>query len=315
MYGYNYLMSQQQAFVPSDCGSSLRLWLKASDLSKVTKGYVNFVATATGTSGASSFTASGSLATSAFPGSKLRLNGTDVYDVISVTGGGTTINISGTLSTNYVAAAIAIEKVSQIIDKSGYAHVLTQATASRQPSYKYAFGSTPASFFGDNGDDMTCATASLMVIPAGANTEYAVANTLVDAAGADYVWHFSEVASGRHYLQFTNVANRLIYQSRASDANGVQFNGTDQTVKKIVRTRRVGTAQFIAVDNSAESTNAFGQDETGCDLFSLFSRATIDSFFNGHLHELVMLDQNAPPGMHRLMEQYLAKENSVTLLP
>lgn len=109
--------------------------------------------TATGTAGATSLTASSSVASLMFSSQQFRV-GSDIYTVSSISGA--TINIVGTLSTNYSAVQIQVYKDSAIWDSSGNSRNATQATAGNQPIPYSSINGRSALFF--NGVDTVLLT-------------------------------------------------------------------------------------------------------------------------------------------------------------
>ncbi|WP_437185267.1 filamentous hemagglutinin N-terminal domain-containing protein [Planctomicrobium sp. SH668] len=128
-----------------DLASSLKLWLDASDTSKVTLTYSTdglSGATATGTAGSNTITTSTDVAASLTVGARIRLGvagavttadtmGADTYTVASITG--TTITLGESLTQNYTDSALRRGLVSQLADKSGQNNNATQATAANMP--------------------------------------------------------------------------------------------------------------------------------------------------------------------------------------
>lgn len=128
----------------------LALWLDAADANSFTKAYQNITPTGSGTSGTTTITASATVAKLVPPGSKLRIGGTDIYTVDSVST--TTITTVETLSATYNAgSALAVDKISQWNDKSGNARHATQGTVANQPVYVPAAqnGQSVVDFIGD----------------------------------------------------------------------------------------------------------------------------------------------------------------------
>lgn len=110
------------------------VWYDCSDVSTITKAYQNITPTGAGISGSTTITASASVTNIVPVGSKLRIDGTDIYTVSNVST--TTITTVETLTATYNAgSALALDKVSQINDKSGRGYHATQATIALQPVY------------------------------------------------------------------------------------------------------------------------------------------------------------------------------------
>lgn len=116
--------------------SGLQLYLDSFDSTTITKAYQNLAATGSGTSGSTVITAASTEANLVQAGMKIRIGGTDIYTVASVST--VTINTVETLTANYVAQPMALDRVSQWNDKSGRGNHFTQGTALTQPVYNPA---------------------------------------------------------------------------------------------------------------------------------------------------------------------------------
>lgn len=127
-----------------DLASSLKLWLDASDISKVTLTYsTNGVATtANGTAGSNTITTAANVSANLAVGARIRLGtagatttadtmGDHTYTIASISG--TTITLAETLTQNYTTSTLYRGLVSQLADKSGQAHHATQVTDSNMP--------------------------------------------------------------------------------------------------------------------------------------------------------------------------------------
>ena len=120
--------------------TSLKLWLDASDTSKVMLTYSTdglSAATATGSNGATTITTSANVAANLAVGARIRLGaagsvtaastlGADTYTIASISG--TTITLTNALTQSYSASTLYRGLVSTLADKSGQGNNATQAT-------------------------------------------------------------------------------------------------------------------------------------------------------------------------------------------
>ena len=120
--------------------SSLKLWLDASDTTKVNLTYKSLGTTAIGTSGTNTLTVSAN--TGLTVGARIRIGGAgsvtaastvgaDTYTISAISG--TTITLSSNLTTSYAASGIYQGYVSQETDKSGLGNNATQVSAGSMP--------------------------------------------------------------------------------------------------------------------------------------------------------------------------------------
>lgn len=128
-----------------DLAGSLKLWLDASDTTKVQLTYSTdglSGATASGTAGSNTLTTSANVSASLAPGARIRLGtagavttadtvGADTYTIASISG--TTITLTSNLTQNYAGSTLHRGLVSQLTDKSGQGNNATQSTATNMP--------------------------------------------------------------------------------------------------------------------------------------------------------------------------------------
>jgi len=123
-----------------DLASSLKLWLDASDTSKVQLTYNSMSTTANGALGATTITVGST--TGLTVGARIRLGsagtvttadtlGADTYTIASISG--TTITLTSGLTSAYTGAAVYQGYVSALVDKSGRGNTMTQTAANLMP--------------------------------------------------------------------------------------------------------------------------------------------------------------------------------------
>ncbi|MDE1152509.1 MAG: MBG domain-containing protein [Micavibrio sp.] len=151
------------AYVSTDgsisLASSLKLWIDASDTSKVQLTYNTMSTTASGALGATTITV-GSV-TGLTVGARIRLGsagsvttadtlGADTYTIASISG--TTVTLTSALTAAYTGSAVYQGYISAIYDKSGRGNTATQTTASLMPVWisNGVNGLGVASFDGSN---------------------------------------------------------------------------------------------------------------------------------------------------------------------
>ncbi len=120
--------------------SSLKLWLDASDTSKVQLTYNSTGATATGSIGGTTLTVSS--AAGLVVGARIRLTaagavatvdtvGADTYTITNISG--TTVTVAAPLTATYTAQGLYQGYVSQLLDKSGRGNTMTATTPGQMP--------------------------------------------------------------------------------------------------------------------------------------------------------------------------------------
>lgn len=197
------------------------------------------------------------------------------------------------------------DKVSQWNDKSGFGHHATQGIETKQPTWMAAQHNLKPTVYFDNTDTMLIEGAAIFSVTNGPNTSFIVSKATAASGVTDYLWYFSESGGGRNYLSYLPAEGNLRFQSRSANSNGVLYTGAVNDVYQIIRARREGVIQAIAVNGGDETTNSFGGDEDGTDALYLGSRANIDSFLDGYIAELIMYNRSLSPTEINRVERYL----------
>lgn len=277
-----------------------------------TKGYVDLVATGAGVSGTTTITATATLANKVQAGMKLRIGGTDIYTVASVST--VTVTTVETLTTTYAAlSALALDRISQWNDISGEGNHLTQATALSRPIFTPAKLNSQATATGD--------AASTMVVPSGLwglsngpNTIMAVSNRTLAAAAINRIFTLGASGSTRTSLDYTATANTLDYQSRNAAGSGVTDASFTETAFIISCGYRSGTTQSIQVNNDAATTNTNGANSSAVTEGAIFS-ASLGStnFLTGNIAKLLIWNRLLNPGEITRMFKILSLETSITI--
>jgi hypothetical protein len=266
------------------------LWLYVSDSpATVTKAYTNITPTGSGTSGTSTITASATVATFVPIGAKLRIGGADIYTVTNVVT--TTITISGTLSTNYVAQALAVEAVSQLNDKSTNGYNATQSTDSLKPVYVPAIrNNKDALWYGNSGLSVP---SGIFPIPNGANTMFVVSQSTLADANDRSIITLSEGGSGRYVLKYSLTANEVHFTNNTSNTNPVIATGVTKANWNLFTTSFNGTTGLtIAVNSGSDFTASTGAAENGCNAAAIGANGGITTaFMRGYIGEVIIYNR------------------------
>lgn len=274
-----------------------------SDLG-VARTYNSIAQTATGTSGASSFLMSADRSSDLFPNMLIRLAGTDIYTISTVSG--TTVNIVGTLSTNYVASAIAVEGISQWNDQSGLGNHITMGTASKQPWYiPNHINAHPAVLFSDNSHELTA--------PSGLYSLFGTTPLTIFAN----IYSNQQDYSSRIFVAADAGGTRVAFGTTSTSTGGVTFghDNAGATVDKIVtntqwavwRGRRNGTTMAITQNNAAEVTSSIADDLT------LVSARVGNNSFDGMLLDLFIYNRALDANETNAVQSYMAVRSGAIL--
>lgn len=244
----------------------------STDSSSMTKAYVNITETATGTSGTTTITASGSVTNIIEAGMIIRVKGTDFYTVATVST--VTITTVETLSQNYVADAIALDKISQWNDKSGKGNHLTQAVSARQPTFNPTGKNSKGTLF-FNGSNNFVMPSALFALANSDSTWFSIAKRNSETGGSNRLISMTEGGSTRLRQDYMATAGNVGFLSRTATTGGVAYTGSTNTDFNIIRGRHNGTTLASTVNNNTEVTTADGVNETGVDA------GTVGSFNDG----------------------------------
>ncbi len=230
--------------------------------------YTNLTATGTGTSGTNSITASGTITNLIQAGEKLRIGGTDIYTV--ATASLLAITTVEPLTTNYVAAAMALDRASQWTDSSGQGNNFTQSTAATKSVIKPATLNSHGVMAFDGVNTLT-GPSGLYTIPNGPNTLFTIARRASEAATTTRLLTMVQSGVANRYLtSFSSTAGSVSFAS--SGGTSISNTGNTNTNFQIMCFRRTGTAQGVIINNGTEAVNASGGNGTPvdrCDLGSL----------------------------------------------
>ncbi len=272
------------------------IWYNPGISTTLTKAYRNLTQTGTGTSGTTIITANSSVANLVQAGQIIRIGGTDTYTVASVST--VTINTVQTLSTNYVAQALALDGVSQMNDISGNSNTATQSTDANKPTYSpLLINNTPALVYDSTNSVMTVATSATSdgIFNAGGTMVFVVK---INSTGEGTVGRLCEKNTA-NYLFTTTMATggacklSFLYDfSGASDGQWTTTN-TDLTfgtpaIIGVTYDNRLTTnvPQFYAnsITAKARTTNSTGigtaVSDSGKSL-SIGNRAALDRTLDG----------------------------------
>lgn len=232
----------------------LQLYLDSFDAGSMTKAYQNQVATGTGTSGSTTITASADQTSKMQAGMKLRMKGTDIYTIVSVST--VTITTLETLSQSYAADAMALDRISQWNDKSGLGNHATQATALSRPIYNpvQLNGNSVITFDGAN---LLSLPSGVFNIPNEAHTVFVVGKRNT-ASGNQALLNMNVGVSPSNQawlIQYANTAGNILYQNRALNTSAVTSTSNTTTNFNIIQGDYDGASNINIRINNGTATN------------------------------------------------------------
>lgn len=291
---------------------NLSLWLDSFDSDTITKTYQNLAETGSGTIGTTTITASATVADKVQAGMKLRIGGTDIYTVSTVVT--TAITTVETLSATYNAGtALALDRVSQWDDKSGYAYHATQATALKQMIYNPARLNSNAVVTGDGASGFSL-PSGLFSIPNGDNTIFVVAKRGVESGTFVHLLEMAEAGSLRQVLRYSTVAGSVTFVNNTTGSSALTVAGLTNTNYQILMGGVSGTTQKLASNNATPSTNATAQYESGINSAGLGSNPAITSRWLIGDIAMVLIYNRALTGAEIIsVNQWISARTAITI--
>jgi hypothetical protein len=252
--------------------------------------YVTQTETVLGTLGANTLTFTADQTATLFPTMLIRVAGTDVYTVLSVST--VTVTIVGTLSATYPAlTAVAIQRVSQWTDLSGNGLHATGEDAS-EPSYIPVWNNGQPAIRFRAGRFLTLPTGFYSNFASGANTAIVIAQCDAQDTGnqAFFALNGSGLVKVAFYLGNTAGGN-VNYRSANSAAAAAATGDITQTNMSFYHGRRTGTTQAVAQNNGTEATNTNAVD-TVADAGRIGVTPTDTFAFTGKISEMIFYNKS-----------------------
>jgi hypothetical protein len=321
--------------------SSLKLWLDASDTSKVNLTYSSngITGTVSGTSGTNTLTTTNNNTANLVVGAKIRVSGADgtialandttntnTYTITAINA--TTITTAETLTTTYNAGtAFYRGLVSEWVDKSGQTNHATQGTASAMPLWisNGQNGIGVASFDGSN--DFLSNTSSTLLRNVSGASLFSVFNRSANTASEMPSLWIAGVGSTRASLGYRNqfLANTGLYAGgrRLAASDSFQAAGTNAYTSSTI----IGTGVFdyanatLNVYQSGAGGGSDGTFQTAGNTdsvggaFYIGSAATVSVFQNGINAENLVYSSALSTNSRNLVEQYQSAKWGIALTP
>jgi hypothetical protein len=203
------------------------------------------------------------------------------------------------------ADAIPLGTVVSYTDPLGITY--TQGTASERPTNTASqINGKPALVF-DGGDNLFSDSADLLSVFNGSHTIFGVAKRNVDS-GTQIIMasQFS-----RSVLFYGASAGDILYRSNQA-ATGLLTNaGNATTSYNIIRARRSGTTQALAVNGGTEATNANGSNVSGITHLILGSNTLGASLLTGGIAEILIYNRSLSTSEIQAVEFYLANKYGI----
>ena len=286
----------------------LNLWLDGSDSSTITKAYQNLAATGSGTSGTTAITASLTEANLVQPGMKLRIGGTDIYTVATVST--VTITTVETLTNTYVSAAMALDRISQWNDKSGNSYNATQGTALSQFVYN------PNQL--NSKSVLTADGASKMVLPSGlyslfnGNYTVFVVSLANNNSSEMRLYTASQSGSSKAFLNYASGSSFSTFGAR-NVASGVGSSTYTVTNPNIIQALVNGTTESIAINNGTAQSDTSASVSASIDALTIGAASDGTKALVGYIAEIIIYNRSLYASEIAQVNRYLANKYAITI--
>lgn len=306
------------AFVSTDgtinLASGLKLWLDASDTSRVQLTYSTdglSGATATGTNGTNSITTSADVSANLVAGARIRLGsagtvttadtvGADTYTITSIAG--TTITLASNLTQNYTASNLHRGLVSQLADKSGQGNTASKGTAANMPLWvsngQNGLGSIRFDGANDQLDGVNLglnAVSEVTTLVVGQATGNGTLLALDSSLNGNMRGDYFLLNGIGHGVGFWNITNPSIIGTLRESTNSKAWVNGIQT----------GATNTVALGNVAASPYVLGNRFAGVG----------DSPVNGRISEATIYSTELADAARNIVEQYQSAKWGLALTP
>ena len=197
--------------------------------------------------------------------------------------------------------------VSKWNDKSGQGNDVTQGSAAKQPTTD-ATTQNGKNVIDWDGSDNLIMPSGVFGVPANGNTCFVVTKRSTETGGFYRILDMREASGSRYALDFGSTAGDVSFASKTAAGGGVTNSGNTNTDFQILRGRRDGSTQALAVDRGAESTNTNGATETGIDEANIGSLGDSSGFLLGSIAEIIIYERSLSTAEIAQVESYLSNK-------
>ena len=196
-------------------------------------------------------------------------------------------------------------------DKSGGGNNATATGGDRPLLQANEQNSLPTINF-DATDQMDL-PSGLFSVPNGNSTLFIVSQRASESGNLEAVFSLSDGTALDYFLVYATAAGTVTYKSRDGAAGSLSSAGHTLTNYNILRGRRSGTTQALAVNGATEVTNASGVSSAGIDSGDIGAGNADNFLLTGNIGEIILYNTSLSAANILLVETYLANKWGLTL--
>ncbi len=203
-------------------------------------------------------------------------------------------------------------QVSQWDDKSGNGYHVTQGTGTNQP----VTGETTTNGLNvlDFVNDYFNIPSGLYSLAAGGNTVFIVSQKTAEDGAFDTLYNMRTGTTNKNFMLYSATAGAIDWRSNNAGSGTTSNTGNTNTNFQILRGRRSGVTQAVAVNGGAETTDSNGSDITGIDSAFIGTLTGAANFLEGSLAEILMYNRSLSTLEIAIVERYLSNKWGVALV-
>lgn len=196
-------------------------------------------------------------------------------------------------------------------DKSGNGNNATAIGTDRPTFQTNQQNSLPTINF-DGSDEMDL-PSGLFSIPNGNFTEFIVSQRATESGSAEVLINLSTTTTAQHFVLYAGAAGTLSATNRTTGAGAISKAGNTLTDYNIIRFRRSGTGQALAVNGSSESSNLNANSVATIDSGDLGASNAGNLMLTGNIGEIIIYNRSLSAAEIVAVETYLGNKWGITL--
>ena len=194
--------------------------------------------------------------------------------------------------------------VSNLADKSGNGNDLTAAGGNRPTWTANQLSSLPTLNF-DGSQEMVI-PSGLFSIPNGNFTTFIVSQRASESGSSEVLINLSTGTTAQHFVLYAASSGVISATNRTTGSLAVSITGNTLTDYNIIRNRRSGVGQALAVNGSTEETNLSATSSATIDSGDIGASNASNLLLTGNIAEMLIYSRSLSTAELATVEIYLA---------